>query len=34
MLNEISIMKPTCITYTTTNEYNIEICGFHQTIKK
>jgi hypothetical protein len=27
-------MKPTCITYTNTNEYNIQTCGFHQTFKK
>ncbi len=26
-------MKPTCITYTNTNEYNIQTCGFHQTFK-
>ncbi len=27
-------MKPTCIAYTNTNEYNIQTCGFHQTFKK
>ena len=26
-------MKPTCIAYTNTNEYNIQTCGFHQTLK-
>jgi len=27
-------MKPTCIAYTNTNEYNIQTCGFHQPFKK
>ncbi len=26
--------KPTCIAYTNTNKYNIQTCGFHQTLKK
>ncbi len=27
-------MKPTGITYTNTNEYNIQTCALHQTFKK
>ena len=27
------VMKPTCIKYTNTYVYNIQACGFHQTIK-
>jgi hypothetical protein len=33
MNNKIA-MKPTCIAYTNTNEYNIQTYGFHQTFKK
>ncbi len=33
MLIKINNMKPTCIKYTNTYVYNIQACGFHQTIK-